>query len=166
VDLGARFPRTAVALACVAALTSCTQNEPEKPTLTEATQQLVSDGDKLLTSAELQASGSAQATERADSDQVGSCLPGKIQRFFRAEGNFSGSVDQQSPHNTVGLMRTALVAMGYEQLWDNLDVRDPDMAVVVAKKAKSGSMYMLIARTAQKPNILIIGKTECYEQGG
>jgi len=156
-----RFFRVVTALACFAALTGCSQSEEAKPTLGEAVTQLVGDADRLLASAELKASGAATATEKAETDQSGACPPGEVQRFYRAQGELSGPSSRQSPHDAAALMRGALRNMGYEQIVDDLDVRDEKLSVVVLRKRQSGTTFVIAVRTATQPNILIIGKTDC-----
>jgi hypothetical protein len=150
----------AAAFLLLAALTACSSDD--RPTLAEATSQLVKDGDELLASGDLASSGSAKATEQADQDRQTSCAPDEVQRFFRAEGNFLDPPYRPSPHATVGLLRSKLVAMGYDEIVDNLDLQDEHLGVAVVRDPKARLTFMVTARTGQKPGILIVGKTECY----
>jgi hypothetical protein len=154
----------ATAFLLLAVLTACSSDD--RPTLAEVTSQLVKDGDELLASADLASFGTAKATERADQDRQTSCTPDEIQRFFRAEGNFLDPPYRPSPHNTVGLLRSKLVAMGYDEIVDNLDLQDEQLGVSVVRNPKTRLIFMMTARTGQKPGILIVGKTECYGRDG
>ncbi|MEW1837521.1 hypothetical protein AB0392_06140 [Nonomuraea angiospora] len=141
------------------AVTACT-SEPENPTLEAASRQLVSDGDELLASFELKQAGQAKATERAEKDQNGSCAPDEVQRFFRAEGDITG---QHAAFNVAGLLQTRLRFMGYEDLVDDLDFRDQNLAVAAGRDPETDVTYVVAVQLAQKPNIRIVGKTACYK---
>ncbi|MCG5219475.1 hypothetical protein [Streptosporangium sp. KLBMP 9127] len=162
---GARSICVVVSLVCCALLAGCTA-EPEKPTLEEAAKHLISDGDKLLGSFELRTSGQATATKRADTDESGSCTPDEVQRFFRAAGDFTGPANEQLPFNAVGLMQGKLESMGYDEVVDDLDLRDQNLGVSVLHNPETGLTFVLTARTAQKPNIVLVGKTGCYKRSG
>ncbi|MDA0634515.1 hypothetical protein OUY22_13910 [Nonomuraea sp. MCN248] len=159
---GAGLLGVAAVLACLAAVTACTP-DPEKPTLEAAVQQLVRDGDELLASYELKQVGEAKVTERAEKDQTGSCVPGEVQRFFRAEGDIVG---RHAAFNAAGLIQNRLALMGYDEFVDDLDLRDQNLAVAVARDPATDVTYVVTVQLAQKPNIRIVGKTACYESSG
>lgn len=165
--LSRSLPRIAAVLACLALVAACTSepdsSEAEKPTLAEAAQQLVADGDALLTSLAESQTGTASATERAEQDKGEACLPDEVQRFFRAEGNMAG---RHAAFNIAGLMQTHLRALGYEDLVDDLDIRDQKLSVVAGRNPKTDITYVVAVQLEQKPNIRIVGKTACYKQAG
>lgn len=151
-------------VACLAVLTACSESDPEKPTLASATKSLIADADALLASAEVKESGQVQVTEKAEQDKPGSCIPGEVQRFYRAQGNFLRP-GKQSPGVAAGSMRSALRGIGYDQIIDDLDIRDEQISVVVLRKPESGVTFVVAVRTTE-PNILIVGKTDCLKPGG
>ncbi|MGP3931299.1 hypothetical protein [Nonomuraea sp. KM88] len=130
----------------------------------EAAKQLVSDGDKLLASPSLSATGSATATEKADKDNEAGCLQGQVQRFFRAQGDLTGPPNKHSPGTAAGLLRGLLVSEGYEVIVDDLDLKDENLGVTVLRNPETEVTFMVTVRNSQQPNILIVGKTSCYER--
>ncbi|MFG6195120.1 hypothetical protein [Nonomuraea sp. JJY05] len=155
----------AAALVSLGLVTGCT-GDPGKPTLEEATKQLVADGDKLLSSRELAATGSATATERADQESEVGCVKGQVQRFFRAQGNLTGPPYVHSPGTAVSLIRGVLAARGYQTIVGDLDLKDEDLDAIVLHNPKTGLTFLATVRNGQQPNIMIVGKTSCYERGG
>lgn len=155
------MPRVMTAVICLAATAACTSSAAdEKPTLTEAAKALTADADRLLSSKWLTESGKVQVTERLDQDRP--CTPGKAQRFFRAEGDFLRP-DRQSPGSVAGSIENALANdMDYEKIVDDLDLREEDISITVLRNAKTAVTFIITARTS-KPNILIVGKTDCLE---
>ncbi|GAA0412781.1 hypothetical protein Acor_11730 [Acrocarpospora corrugata] len=121
----------------------------------------MSDGQELLTSALTQRAGVFRVTEKAEKDSDSACVPGSKQRFFRAQGNFQRP-GSQSPGTAAGLVRSALLVMNYDQLVDDLDFRDEDLSVVVLHKPESAVTFMVATRNTE-PNILIVGKTDCFK---
>ncbi|TDD07120.1 hypothetical protein E1292_13825 [Nonomuraea deserti] len=156
-----RLPIVAAALVAVAVVAGCTGNA-DKPTMDEASKQLITDGDKLLASQDLARIGSATATERADQDGEAGCLKGQVQRFFRAQGNLTGPPYKQSPGNVAGLLGSWLRLRGYDTTIDDLDLRDENVGVAVLQHPTTGITFIITVRNGQKPNILIVGKTSCY----
>lgn len=156
-----RWLSVAVALVSLAVMTGCT-GDSNKPSYEEATKQLVADGDKLLASREVAASGKVVATERADKDAESGCAPGEVQRFFRAQGDFSGSPDAYMPDNSAGLMRGLLGLMGYDTVVGQRDLRDANLGVSVMHKPQTGLTFILTVRKDRTPHIMIVGKTSCY----
>ncbi len=156
-------PGVAVVMACLAALTACTTSEPEKPTLASATKSLIADANALLASAEMKESGQVQPTEKAEQDKPGSCLPGEIQRFYRAQGNFLRP-GQQSPGVAALSARAALQRIGYDKIIDDLDIRVENLSVVVLRKPESGVTFVVASQIAE-PNIVVVGKTDCFKPG-
>ncbi|MEV1001785.1 hypothetical protein [Nonomuraea sp. NPDC050202] len=151
----------AAVLVSVTVVTGCT-GDSDKPTLEEATKQLIADGDKLLASREVAASGKVAVTERADKDTESGCVAGHVQRFFRAQGDLSGPPDVHMPFNSAGLMESALEFMGYDSVVNDRDLRDANLGVSVVHNPKTGLTFTLTVRNGQKPNIMIVGKTSCY----
>ncbi|KAB8182107.1 hypothetical protein FH608_050335 [Nonomuraea phyllanthi] len=150
-------------LVSLAALTGCS-GDSDRPTLDEASKQLISDGDKLLASQDLATTGSASATERADRDSEVGCLKGQVQRLFRAQGDLKGSPSQHSPSNAAGLMASGLGLQGYDTIVDNSDLADENLGTAVMRHPTSGITWLITVRNGQKPNIMIVGKTSCYER--
>jgi hypothetical protein len=134
--------------------------------LDEATKQLIADGDKLLASPSLAASGAATATERADKDSEAGCLKGQVQRFFRAQGNLTDPPEEQSPGAAAGLIRGLLEAEGYEKIVDDLDIIDENLGATVLRNPTTELTFTIAVRNGQQPNIMIVGKTSCYERSG
>ncbi|MEV1168117.1 hypothetical protein [Nonomuraea sp. NPDC049784] len=151
----------AAVLVSLMAVTGCT-GDSDKPTLDEATKQLIADGDKLLASREVAASGKVAATERADKDTESGCMPGQVQRFFRAQGDLSGQPDTYMPDNSAGLVRGLLGLMGYDTIVGQRDLRDANLGVSVMHNPKTGLTFILTVRKDPKPHIMIVGKTNCY----
>lgn len=150
-------------LVSLVTLTGCT-GDADKPTLDEATKLLIAEGDRILASQDLASSGSAAATERADRNSEVGCLKGQVQRFFRAEGYFKDPPYVPAPSNAVGLMASALRLRSYEVIVDNADLGDENLGTAVLRHPTSGITFLIAVRTAQKPNIMIVGKTGCYPQ--
>ncbi|MET7338956.1 hypothetical protein [Nonomuraea sp. NPDC005650] len=160
--LGALLRAVAAVLACFAVLTGCS-GEPERPTLAEAARQLVSDGDALVSGIE---SGLAGLTkERADQDRNTSCLKGEAQRYFRAKASFANP-SAENPPSLVGLLKGDLEARGYTEVVDNLDLWEDDLSVAVVVNPKAKLTFVLLARKEPAPNVVIVGKTECYPSNG
>lgn len=162
----ARLGRALLALVCFSAVAACSDAQDEKPTYDEAIKNLVADAEAILASDELRRSGTAVATEKAETDTPGECIPGKVQRFYRAEGNLAGPKDRQSPHIAAGLMSALLGLMNYDHVVERLDVRDEDLSVTVSRKPASGVTFILAVRKDKQPNILIVGKTDCFKKSG
>ncbi|MCK2213326.1 hypothetical protein MF672_005890 [Actinomadura sp. ATCC 31491] len=150
-------------LVSLAALAGCS-GDPNRPTLDEASKQLIADGDKLLASQDLATMGSANATERADRDSEVGCLKGQIQRLFRAQGDLKGPPGQHSPTNAVGLMASGLRLQGYDTIVDRSDLSDENLGTAVLRHPTSGITFLITVRNGQRPNILIVGKTSCHER--
>ncbi|MEQ4725147.1 hypothetical protein [Nonomuraea sp. B19D2] len=161
--LRGRSMPVAALLACLAVMSACSA-EPEKPSLDEAAKQLVADGEKLVASRELTAAGTVTVTERASKDGELGCLKGQVQRFFRAQGDLAGPPHVHSPGNSAGLMLSALRNLGYDKVIDSLDLRDENLSVTLAQNPKTGITFLVAVRNTQKPNIMIVGKTTCYER--
>ncbi|TMR22619.1 hypothetical protein ETD86_10810 [Nonomuraea turkmeniaca] len=155
----------AAVLVSLVVVTGCTGGESDKPTLEEATKQLIADGDKLLASREVAASGKVTATERADKDTESGCVPGQVQRFFRAQGDLSGPPAVHMPYNSAGLMQSVLKFMGYDSVVNDRDLGDENLGVSVVHNPKMGLTFTVTVRNGQKPNIMIVGKTSCYAHG-
>lgn len=160
--LGAFARTVAAALACFAVLTGCSGG-PERPTLAEATQQLVSDGDALVTGIESGLTGLMK--ERADQDRNTTCLKGEAQRYFRAKGNFVNP-SAENPPSLIGLLKGDLEGKGYTEVVDNLDLWEDNVSVAVVIHPETKLTFVLMARMDAKPNVMIVGKTECYPSNG
>ncbi|MEV4109283.1 hypothetical protein [Nonomuraea sp. NPDC049695] len=156
-----RWLSVAAVLASLTVATGCT-GDSDKSTLGEATKQLIADGDKLLASRELAATGKVTATERADKNTESGCAPGQVQRFFRAQGDLSGQPDASMPDNSAGLMRGLLGLMGYDTVVGQRDLRDSSLGVSVMHNSKTRLTFILTVRKDPKPQIMIVGKTSCY----
>lgn len=125
----------------------------------EATRQLVSDGDMLVSGIE---AGLTKLTqERADQDRNTTCLKGETQRYFRAKADFLNP-SAENPPSLVGLLKGDLESKGYREVVDNLDLWEDDVSVAVVVNAQSGLTFVLLARMEPPPNVMIIGKTACY----
>ncbi|WP_146104306.1 hypothetical protein [Nonomuraea solani] len=161
-DIRRRRLSIAAGLVYVVAVTGCA-GAPERPTLDEAAKLLIADGDKLLASQDLAATGAATATERAGQDSEVGCLKGQAQRFYRAQGDLKGPPYVQSPSNAAGLMASGLGLRGYDTIVDNLDLRDENLGMAVLQHPTTGITFLITVRNEQKPNIMIVGKTSCYE---
>ncbi|MCP2364233.1 hypothetical protein HD597_011253 [Nonomuraea thailandensis] len=160
--LGASLRVAAAALACFAVLTGCS-GEPEPPPLAETTKKLVSDGDAVA--AWLESRVTSLTKERADDpDRNSSCEPGKERRFYVAKGNFADP-SKESPINFIGLLKVELLSRGYHnEVVDNLDLWEDDTSVAVLVNPETRLTFILFARLEPKPNIAIIGKTDCYSR--
>ncbi|MFI7128270.1 hypothetical protein ACIBQ1_21395 [Nonomuraea sp. NPDC050153] len=161
--LRGRCVSVAALLACLAVMSACSA-EPERPSLKAAAAQLVADGEKLVASRELTAAGTVTVTERADQDGELGCLKGQVQRFFRAQGDLAGSPSAHSAGNSAGLMLSALRNLGYDKIMDSLDIRDENLSVTLAQNPKTGIIFLVAVRRSPEPNIMIVGKTNCYER--
>lgn len=148
----------AAALVCIAVLASCA-GEPERPTLADATRQLVSDGDALVSGIEAGLTGLTKG--RADQDQNISCLQGEAQRYFTAKGSFA-KPSAENPPSLVGLLKGKLEGRGYREVVDNLDLLEDDVSVSVLTHPENKLTFVLLARMDSTPNVVIVGKTECY----
>ncbi|MGR6914276.1 hypothetical protein ACU635_08485 [[Actinomadura] parvosata] len=162
---GARKLSTAAMLVSLMVLTGCS-GDSDIPTLDEAAKQLVTDGDKLIASRELAATGSATAMEKADRESELGCLKGQVQRFFRAQGDLTGPPYVHAPSNVAGLMASWLRLRGYNRIVDNADLGDENLGVAVLQNPQTGITFFVTVRNGQKPNIMIVGKTSCYERNG
>ncbi|WP_204043024.1 hypothetical protein, partial [Acrocarpospora phusangensis] len=151
--------RIAVAGVCFVTLTGC--SEQAQPTLATSTRDLVRAGEELLASEPVRSAGQFQISEKADKDSGTACAPGSRQRFFRAQGNFARP-GQQSPVTAAGLVRSGLVLLKFDQIVDNLDFFSDDLSVVVMRDPRTAVTFMVAARTTE-PNILIVGKTDCFK---
>ncbi|MBT2232299.1 hypothetical protein [Nonomuraea sp. NEAU-A123] len=156
--LGAFSKAVATVLACSAVLAGCA-GEPERPTLAEATRQLVSDGDALVSGIKSGLTGLTQ--ERADQDRNTTCLKGETQRYFRAKGTFANP-SAENPPSLVGLLKGELEGKGYTEVVDNLDLWEDDVSVSVVTNPTTKLTFVLLARKEPTPNVMIVGKTECY----
>ena len=152
----------AAALTCLAVLTACS-GEPGRPTLEEATRQLANDGDALLSMVKTDLTGLTE--ERANKDRTTSCKPGEIQRYFTAKGNFT-NLAGQDPISRIGLLKGKLQALGYREVVDELDVSEDELGVVVTHHAEAHLTFVLVGRASEAPNLVIVGKTECYPRAG
>ncbi|MEO3862912.1 hypothetical protein [Acrocarpospora sp. B8E8] len=152
--------RIAAAGICFTTLTGCS-SDPPPPTFAEATQNLVRDGEKLLVSNMVSRVGRFQITEKAEKDSETACVPGSKQRFFRAQGNFLPG-GPQAPGTAAGAAHGELLVLDYDELVDDLDFWDNNLAVIVMEKPESAVTFMVAARTTE-PNILIVGKTACFK---
>jgi len=157
----ARLGRALLALVCFSAVAACSDAQDEKPTYDEAIKNLVADAEAILASDELRRSGSVVATEKAETDQSGQCPGGTARRFYRAQGDLAASY--KSPHVVTGLIRVLLGFKHYDHVVDDLEVRDEDLAIVVSRKESVGVTFTMAVRKDKRPNILIIGKTDCFE---
>ncbi|WP_214104385.1 hypothetical protein [Acrocarpospora catenulata] len=152
--------RIAAAGICLAALAGCS-SEPPPPTFAEATQNLVRDGEKLLASHTFSQVGRFQITEKAEKDSDTGCIPGSRQRFFRAQGNFLP--DGTRTPGTASLVASGYLGlMKYDKLVDSLDFWDNNLSVIVVHNPESAVTFMVAARPTE-PNILVVGKTDCFE---
>ncbi|MEV4104425.1 hypothetical protein AB0J42_29635 [Nonomuraea sp. NPDC049649] len=158
-----RLTVVAATLAVFAALGGCTGNS-DRPSFDEASKQLIADGDKLVNSQALGSTGSASATEKASQDSEAGCLKGEVQRFFRAQGDLTGPPYVHSPGSVAALMSSWLRLQGYEKIVDDLDLRDENLGMAVLRHPTTGITFVVTVRAEQKPNILIVGKTSCYER--
>jgi hypothetical protein len=145
----------------LAALAACSGSEPEEPTFDVATKTLIDDATKLMGTAEVKVSGHFRVTERAEGNSTNDCVPGEVQRFYRAEGDFVDA-QRQSPFNAAGLIGSRLGLDDYDRVVDHLDLMDDELAVEVRRKPESGVTFVIAARTT-KPNIRIVGKTDCFK---
>ncbi|MEU4573626.1 hypothetical protein [Nonomuraea sp. NPDC023979] len=100
--------------------------------------------------------------ERADRDRDSTCLNDEEQRFYIAKGNFANPA-AESATNLVGLLKGQLISKGYStQVVDNLDLWEDDVSVAVVVNPEARLTFVLLARMESTPNVMIIGKTECY----
>ncbi|SEG93168.1 hypothetical protein SAMN05444920_10852 [Nonomuraea solani] len=135
---------TAVLL-CIAAMTACTAPS-EVPTLEAATQRLNTDAGSLAGTADLRLS----AVEQADD---GSCVPGQVRRFLRAETAHAEA--------STGLL-DRLQAMGYHKVVDDLDFRDDEQDVAVLRNPETELTFELTVLSGDRPTVQVVGKTTCY----
>ncbi|MEV1168205.1 hypothetical protein [Nonomuraea sp. NPDC049784] len=132
-------------LFCVAAMTACA-TASGLPSLEEAARQLDSDATALLSASDLHLSPVAR-------DEDGSCVPGQVRRYFRAESDLTDA--------SAGLLER-LQAMGYDKVVDDLDLRDGDQDISVLRNPKTRLTFELTVISGEKPGIRIVGKTTCY----
>lgn len=152
-----------MAVACLAALTACTSSAADqaRPTLAEAAEVLQADAAEIIASEALANVGRLEATERGDQDRP--CSTGEAQRFFRAHGNFARP-DWETPATAISTLQSALrLSADYRKVIDDLDIRDDDLAVAALRNDKAAVTFIIAARTA-KPNILLVGKTDCLRR--
>ncbi|QFY12917.1 hypothetical protein GBF35_45865 [Nonomuraea phyllanthi] len=160
VRLSALLRATAATLGCFAVLTGCS-GEPERPPLAEAARRLVNDGDALSSGIEAGLTGLTK--ERAsDPDRDSTCLDDEEQRFYIAKGSFANP-SAESATNFVGLLKGKLISMGYStEVVDNLDLWEDNVSVAVLVHPEAKLTFVLLARMDATPNVVIVGKTECY----
>lgn len=60
-------------------------------------------------------------------------------------------------------MRVLLGYRHYNHIVDQLDVREQDLAIVVSRKESAGVTFTVAVRKDERPNIIIIGKTDCFK---
>ncbi|MGI5286572.1 hypothetical protein ACQEVF_24985 [Nonomuraea polychroma] len=160
--LGAFSRAVAAALVCFAVLTGCS-GDPEPPTLDDSTRQLVADGDALMSLIESDLTGMTK--ERADQDRTTSCSSGQSQRYFVAKGNFTDP-SRQDPLSRIGLLKGKLETLGYREVVDELDLWENELGVTVVVNDKAKLTFVLLGRLSETPNLVIVGKTECYPRNG
>lgn len=141
----ARRHALSAVLFCVAAMTACAV-AAEPPTFQEATQQLETDAGSLLGAGELGLS----AVRRADDD---TCVPGQVRHFFQAESDLMDA--------SAGLLER-LRAMGYDEVVDDLDLRDEGQEVSVFRNPRTRVTFELTVISEDAPGIRVVGKTVCY----
>ncbi|MEV0828153.1 hypothetical protein [Nonomuraea rubra] len=132
-------------LICVAAVTACAAPS-QPPTLEAASRQLDADAGELIRATELRLS----AVRSADDD---TCVPGQLRHFVQAESDFAQAAD--------GLL-TRLRALGYDQVVDDLDLRDDDQGVAVLRNPRTRLEFELTVLSGEKPGVRVVGKTTCY----
>ncbi|MEV0232527.1 hypothetical protein [Nonomuraea sp. NPDC050786] len=135
-------------LLCVAAMTACA-TAPAPATLEEAARQLDTDAGTLLTASELHLSPASQEPD-------GSCVPGQARRYFRAESDVADA--------SAGLLER-LRAMGYDQVVDDLDLRDEEQDVAVLRNPRTRLTFELTVLSGEQPGVLLVGRTTCYATG-
>ncbi|MEV4015701.1 hypothetical protein AB0J35_34885 [Nonomuraea angiospora] len=125
----------------------------------------MSDGDALVSGIEPDLTGLTK--ERADhKDRDSTCLNDEEQRFYIAKGSFANP-SKESATNLVGLLKGKLVSKGYStQVVDNLDLWADDVSVAVVMNPETRLTFVLLARMDSTPNLMIVGKTECYRRAG
>ncbi|TYB46005.1 hypothetical protein FXF51_59375 [Nonomuraea sp. PA05] len=162
--LGATSRMFAAALVCSAVLTGCS-GEPEPPPQAEATKKLVADGDAVATWLGPRVTGLTK--ERADGpDRNSSCGPDQQRRFYIAKGDFTDP-SKENPLSLVGTLKGELLSRGYhDEVVDNLDLWEDDTSVAVLVDPEARLTFILFARADSKPNVTIVGKTECYPRAG
>ncbi|GAA3257589.1 hypothetical protein GCM10020216_095400 [Nonomuraea helvata] len=160
--LSALSRAVAAILACFAVLAGCS-GESDPPTFDESTRQLVSDGDALMSLIESDLTGLTK--ERADQDRTTSCSTGQSQRYFVAKGNFADPA-RQDPLSRIALLKGKLDTMGYREVVDELDLSEDDLGVTVVVNDKAKLTFVLLGRLSDTPNLVIVGKTECYPRNG
>ncbi|MER7361202.1 hypothetical protein [Nonomuraea wenchangensis] len=132
-----------VALVCAAAISACTAGRG-LPTLDEATSRLVADADLLLDSTGLRRSAPQRIAD-------GACVPGEVRGSLRAE---SERVDASSG------LREKLQAMGYDEIADDLDLRDGRQDVTVLRDPRTLLTFELTV--ARGTGVRLVGTTTCY----
>ncbi|MGW2214851.1 hypothetical protein ACWCSD_07685 [Nonomuraea sp. NPDC001684] len=132
-------------LVCVAVAAACTSGR--QSSFEEAARQLTADTDTLLTSAALRVS----PADRSDETEDRSCVPGQVRRLVRAEGETADAPD--------GLLHT-LQDMGYDQIVEDLDLRDETPVVSVVRNPRTNLTFELTVLDG--PNVRIVGRTTCY----
>ncbi len=133
-----------VALVCAAAISACTAGRV-LPTLDEAISRLVADADLLL----LGSSGLRRSAPQRIDD--GACVPGEVRGSLRAE---SERVDASSG------LREKLQAMGYDEIADDLDLRDGRQDVTVLRDPRTLLTFELTV--ARGTGVRLVGTTTCY----
>ncbi|UBU11754.1 hypothetical protein [Nonomuraea gerenzanensis] len=132
-------------LVCVAAVTACAAAS-ELPTFEAATRRLDADAGELIRATELHLS----AVRRADD---ATCVPGQMRHFVQAESDRAGATD--------GLV-SRLRALGYDQVVDDLDLRDDDQDVAVLRHPRTRLEFELTVLSGERGGVRVVGRTTCY----
>ncbi|WP_155129031.1 hypothetical protein [[Actinomadura] parvosata] len=125
----------------------------------------MSDGDAVVSWVETGVTGLTK--ERADSpDRNSTCGPDKQRRSYIAKGTFANPA-KESPISLVGILKGELLSRGYhDEIVDNLDLREDNTSVAVLVNPEARLTFILFARMDSTPNVVIVGKTECYPRNG
>ncbi|WP_125637027.1 hypothetical protein [Nonomuraea sp. WAC 01424] len=132
-------------LFCVGVAAACTS--ARQPSFEEAARRLTADTDTLLAASTLTVS----PAHRSDETEDRSCLPGQVRRLVQAEGEAAGAPD--------GVL-LALQDMGYDQIVDDLDLRDESTGVFIVRNPETNLTFELTVLDG--PNVRIVGRTTCY----
>ncbi|MEV0584021.1 hypothetical protein [Nonomuraea sp. NPDC050310] len=63
----------------------------------------------------------------------------------------------------MGLLKGELLSKGYTtDVVDNLDLWEDKVSVAVVVNPEARLTFVILARMDTSPNVMIIGKTECY----
>ncbi|MGW0805723.1 hypothetical protein [Nonomuraea sp. NPDC002799] len=133
-------------LLCITAMTACSA-ATGPATLDDATQRLSADAGDLLRTTGL----GPPVVEEIDDD---SCLPGQARRFLRTGGDLPS-----------GDLLDTLRKLGYDQIVDDLDLRDEDPDVAVLRNPETRLTFELTVSPGERPGVRILGKTTCYASG-